>query len=240
MLKGDRVTIRVGEYKVPMVYVGGGATVQAYSELGREDLVYSFIPEVIFMDGARATDMSKSALVDAHENDPANPYLPRVEAILPIYVEGPELNRLCDIYKMPFYRDVRQSDRKAWLDVKILHKLRADGMRQVYAEYEKETGSSPSLTFLGNAAAGRTVSLAKAKLKKKNPALVSALECLYESIIRYGRPGLTFEFNRRNIGVDRSGNLVLRDPVYDSEITTRLKKEKHSKEEVKNASKRYS
>jgi hypothetical protein len=183
MLKGDRATVTVAGIQVPMVFVGGGATVLALSEVGKENLVYVFVPEVTYLNGETETDFAKTVLAVAHEADPANPYLPKVEEMQKVHVDGPELNKICNIYKMPFYRDIRQSDKKAWLDMKILHKLRADGMRQVYAEYAEETGNSPSMVFLGNAAAKRTVELAKVKLSKKNPALAAALEHLCLSLL---------------------------------------------------------
>jgi hypothetical protein len=236
MFKGDMVTIKVGDSAVPMTFVGGGATVLAFSEIGKENLVYVFVPDIEFLNGDKTVDLAKDVLASAFESDPANPYLPRVEALSFTYVAGPELDKFCNIYKMPFYRDIRQSDKKAWVEMKILHKLRADGMRQVYKEYEDETGNSPSMTFLGNAAAKRTCELAKVKLSKKNPALFGALERLSWATCGMGRPGLTFEFNKRNVGVDRAGNLVLRDPIYDADITVKIKRDRREKEKLNEAS----
>ncbi|VVB50675.1 Uncharacterised protein [uncultured archaeon] len=242
MFKGDKVRIILSDVaskgiyeEIDMCFVGGGATVLAFSEVGKESLVYAFIPRLVFLDGSEGEDTAKDTLVVAYEHAPNNPYLPRIEFLESCYVSGPELNKTCKIYKMPHYRDLRQSDHRAWVDMKILHKLRADGMRMVYDRYRAETNGSPSMTFLGNEAAKMTVELAKEKLIKKNPALVEALEHLYHGIIEQGRPGLTFEFNRRNVGVDRAGNLVMRDPVYDSDITVRIKKDRKKREENGNS-----
>lgn len=233
MYKGDKASLRVGSSRdeIPMTFVGGGATVLAFSEVGKENLVYLFVPNILFLDASDAEDTAKDVLVEAYTHAPNNPYLPRIEYLTYCFVGGPELGKYCKIYKMPYYRDIKQSDKKAWLDMKVLHKLRADGMRIAYDKYRKEVGKSPSMTFLGNEAAGFTVELAKEKYSKKNPALVESLESLYRGIVSMGRMGLTFEFNRRNVGVDRAGNLVLRDPVYDSEITTTIKRDRRAREE---------
>jgi len=230
MYKGDKATLTVGNETIPMVFVGGGATVLAFSEVGHENLVYVFVPELVFMDGERAEDFAKDVLVEAYQSDPANPYLPRVEYLRTAFVDGPELGKVCKIFKMPHYRDLRMSDRKALVDMKILHKLRADGMRQIYDDYKCLTGNSPSMTFLGNAAAERTRELAVEKYSKKNPAMVAAIVHLEQAIFNRGQAGLTFEFNKRNIGVDKAGNLVMRDPVYDSEITVKIKRDRRAKE----------
>lgn len=224
MFKGDKFEIKVSNTTIPVVFVGGGATVLAVSEIGFEHLVYVLMPDLVFNDGYQTQDLAKDVLVDAYSGNPGNPYLPRIDFIMDTYVAGPELDKMCRIYKMPYYRDIRQSDKKAWLDMKRLHKYRADGMHQVYEEYTQDTGNDPSMTFLGNEAAKRCLALASQGLKNK--ALLDALLRLYVALQSKHRPGLTFEFNKRNVGVDQAGNLVLRDPVYDSDITVRIKKDR--------------
>jgi hypothetical protein len=106
--------------------------------------------------------------------------------------------------------------------MKQLHKVRVDGKNSVYEVQKAMGGPEPSLTFLGNKAA-RVSILMGGKLDK---CLVEALTHLYDSLITKNVDGLTFEFNLRNVGLDTNDHLILRDPVYDSGITVKLKKER--------------
>lgn len=232
MEAGDKAVVEVGNQKIPFVFVGGGGTTLAFSEEGFPSVVYLFVADLQFLDGSTDEDMSKDVLAEAYLSAPGNKYLPQIEFLKRTYVAGPELNKNCKIYKMPFYDDIEQSDAEAWLEMKVLHKLRSDGKVQVKSEYRESTGKSPSLSFLGNNAAARTLELAKLK---ENKEMAQALEAMYKSIATKARPGMTFEFNKRNIGVDNDGRIVLRDPVYDSAITVKILKDRHTEREAQNA-----
>jgi len=228
---GDKAVIEVGNNKIPFVFVGGGGTTLAFSEEGFPSIVYLFVADLSFWDGTIAEDMSKDVLAEAYLATPGNRYLPQVEFLKKTYVAGPELNKDCKIYKMPFYNDIEKTDTEAWIEMKILHKLRSDGKVQIKNEYREATGKVPSLSFLGNKAAERSVQLAKLK---DNKEMARALEALYNAISTKNRPGITFEFNKRNIGIDNDGRIILRDPVYDSEITVKILEERKIKREEKN------
>jgi len=222
METGDKVFLVANSEALSCYFVGGGATVLCFIPEGAIDTVYLFLADLSFNDGYRMIDTAKDVMVSAYNLSKENKYLPKIEFLNRAFVEGEELNKDCNVYKMKFYKDLSPSDKKAWIDMKILHKLRADGMREVLDDYRKKTGKPASLTFLGSEAAKRTVSLARTKLKK-NKEMVQALESLYAGICSQSDPSLTFEFNKRNVGVDEDGHLIMRDPVYSADITVRIK-----------------
>lgn len=224
--------VEIGNQKIPFVFVGGGGTTLAFSEEGFPSVVYLFVADLQFNDGSTDEDMSKDILAEAYFSAPGNKYLPQIEFLKRTYVAGPELNKDCKIYKMPFYDDISESNSEAWVEMKTLHKLRSDGKVQVKNEYREAEGKTPSLSFLGNKAAERTVELAKTK---ENKEMAQALEAMYKALATKGRPGITFEFNKRNIGIDKDGRIVLRDPVYDSAITVKILRDRHEDREAQNA-----
>ena len=203
-------------------FIGAGATAYAYRIEGDLSQVYVFIPDIKFRDGASMEDTTKDTLAKAKLANPLNPYLPNVVKIGREFVTGHELNRMCKIYTMPFYRNIKKSEKKQWLEVKKLQKIRDDGMKEVFAVLKKKYKVKPSMTFIGVQAAMRSCLLAKEKV---NVLLYAALKTLYQYIDK-SNPGVTFEFNKNNVGIDpRDGHLVLRDPLYDSAITSAVHKE---------------
>ncbi len=221
MEEGDKLIIEVGNQSTPVVFIGGGGTTLAFSEEGLPSIVYLFVADLRFNDGSEDEDFSKDVLAEAYSKAPNNPYLPEIAFIKRAFVNGQELNKSCKIYRMPFYRDIEESDVKAWLEMKSLHKIRSDGKIESKKKYHQETGEKPSLVFLGNEAVKKSVEFAQHRLVN-NPELVEALEVLGESLVNKNRKGLTFEFNKRNMSVGEEGHLVLRDCVYDAEITVKI------------------
>lgn len=128
---------------------------------------------------------------------------------------------------MLYYRDLEESDMELLPEVFILQKLRSDGKIAVKDQYRRATGKKPSLSFLGKGAV--KASVAMAKLKYGNAKFVEALEALKDSLDHKENPGLTFEFNRRNLGVSEEGHLILRDCVYDSKITVDILADREDK-----------
>jgi len=228
MVEGDKISISIKGYTETFTFIGGGATVLCFALPSEPGVVYLFVGDLLFNDGSTDEDKAKDAMVSAYSNGKLNPYLPKIKYVTKTYVQGEELNKSCKIYKMIYYRGLERSDKEAFVTMKVLHKLRADGMKDVYEDYRKKTGKVPSLTFLGNFAAKRTLTLAKQKLKNKK--LVQALALLYAGIIEQNKPGLTFEFNRQNVGVDTEGHLILRDPVYCAEISVKIKRDRRASE----------
>ena len=223
MIKGDLVTLDFFGVQTKLIFLGAGQSVFAFQN--DPEIVYLIVPEHRFKNGEVLDDLSKDVLVDAYIASKGNPYLPEISYLGADLVNGhPELdNRYSKIYKMKYYRDLTPADKALWLEMKQLHKVRADGKNAVYEAYEKKTKNNPSLTFLGNEAAKISVLLNN---KHLSITLKAALMHLYEALASKNRDGLTFEFNLRNVGVDETGHLILRDPVYDSDITVRLKNDR--------------
>lgn len=223
MIKGQKVILGIhGGLTERYKFIGAGATAYAFTKLDDGNIVYVFIPDITFKDNSSFEDTTKDTLVSAHDKNKLNPYLPEIQYIGRMFVDGPELGRMCKIYKMPFYRDIKKSDKFAWVEMKRLHKVRDDTMHQMYDIFKMTTGKKGSLTFLGNKAAKLACVVGKGKL---NVMLWSALKSIYDNI-KQGHLGVTFEFNRKNLGIDINGHLILRDPVYDAEITVAIKNER--------------
>jgi len=204
--------------------LGAGQSVFAFTRQD-DQYVWLVVPEHKFKDGTVAEDMSKDVLVEAYKKAPDNPYLPAIEYVGADIVFGhPELDgRYSKIYKMKYYRDLTREDDSQWMEMKRLHKVRAEGKNYVYDIYTS-MGQEPSMTFLGNKAARFALIVAK----KLDPKLQEAMKLLYDALILMGKDGLTFEFNLRNVALDENNHLVLRDPVYDSDITVRIKRDRAS------------
>lgn len=223
MIKGQKVELDFRGTKLWFRFVGAGATTYCFREIGDEKLVYLFIPDIKFKDGSSFEDTTKDSMVKAYNYNRANPYLPNLTYVARDFVGGPELNTYCKIYTVPFYRDITKKDKAQWLEMKKLHKVRDDTYHAVYDDYKKKTKEKPSMTFLGNECARAACILAKEKL---NIVLYSALKTLYDNIDKE-HVGITFEFNKKNVGInDETGHLILRDPIYDSEITVKIKEER--------------
>lgn len=222
MIKGQRVKLEIGGVSKPYIFIGAGATAYAFSEPERKDEVCVFIPDIKFKDGSSFEDTTKDTLVMAYSKNKLNPYLPKIAYLGHYFVGGPELNVPCKVYIMPFYRDLKKSDKFAWVEMKRLHKVRDDTMHMAYDGFKKFTGKKGSLTFLGNKAAKLACDVGKEKL---NVLLWGALKSICNNIVD-GHLGVTMEFNKKNLGIDINGHLILRDPIYDSEITVKIKEER--------------
>src|SRR5580658_10152312 len=124
---GTLTNIQVNGYTDIFTFIGGGATVLCYALPDALSIVYLFVADLEFNDGLQDEDRAKDVMVSAFKKGNGNIYLPKIKYINKTYAYGKELNKLCKIYKMPFYEDVQKSDKQAWVDMKVLHKLRADG-----------------------------------------------------------------------------------------------------------------
>jgi hypothetical protein len=221
MIHGQRVKLEFLGKEDHYTFIGAGATTYAYRKNAEllSDVIL-VVPDLKFKDGTSMEDTTKDTLCKAYATNPINPYLPKIRFIGHTFVAGPELNTACKIYLMPFYRDIKKSDKQQWLDAKRLQKVRDDSYHAVYKGYQKRTGKRPSMTFLGNDSAYAACLVAKEKL---NVLMYSAMKTLYDFIDK-NHIGVTFEFNKRNLGIDgATGHLVFRDPIYDSSITVKIK-----------------
>jgi hypothetical protein len=223
MVRNEKARLEFDGGSEMFEFVGAGATAYVYRIAGDLTQVYVFIPDIKFKDGTSMEDTTKDTLAKAKIANPLNPYLPSIQYLRREFVAGPELNCMCKIYIMPFYRNIKKSEKKQWLEVKKLQKIRDDGMKEVFEVLKKRYKTKPSMTFVGTQAALRSCTLAKEKV---NVLLYAALKTLYQYIDK-SKPGITFEFNKNNVGIDpATGHLVLRDPLYDSRITAAVHKER--------------
>jgi hypothetical protein len=227
MITGQQVKLeflgKEGRYK----FIGAGATTYAYRGNNELSEVLLVVPDLKFKDGTSMEDTTKDTLCKAYAANKINPYLPQIRFVAHTFVAGPELNTACKIYVMPFYRGIKKNDKQQWLDAKRLQKVRDDSYHAIYKSYSKRTGKRPSMTFLGNESAYAACCVAKEKL---NVFMYSAMKTLFDCIDK-NHIGVTFEFNKRNLGIDGiTGHLVFRDPVYDSELTTKIKQERRDNE----------
>lgn len=225
MEQGDKVSLGFFDDYMDFTFLGAGQSVFAFTRPA-DTYVWLVVPEHRFKSGEVVEDLSKDVLCDAYKAGMGNPYLPEIYYVGSDIVFGhPELNGVYSkIYKMKYYRDLVREEKDQWLEMKQLHKVRSAGKNAVYEAQKTLGGPEPSLSFLGNKAARVSLSLSE----KLNPVLVDALTHIYNSLISKGRDGLTFEFNLRNVAMDGMSQLVLRDPVYDSNITVKIKEDRAS------------
>jgi hypothetical protein len=234
MEEKDNVKLDFFNRSFDLEFLGSGASVWAFTDKRSPEDVILIVPDFKYgVVGETYVDVAKDVLVKAFEIGKGNKYLPRIRHVGDDYVTGhPDLERYAKIYEMRYYRDIKRSDKEAWLEMKRLHKIRDVGMHDMYEIYENATEKPASMTFLGNKAAKRTVSLGKDKVNKE---LHEALVILYESLSSFGKEGLTFEFNARNIGLDTDGQVILRDPVYDAQLSILVKQENRRLTNLNNA-----
>lgn len=223
---GDKVSLGFFDDHYDFTFIGAGQSVFAFTR--PEDAtneVWLVVPEHRFKDGSVFEDVSKDILVEAHKAAPDNPYLPSIDFCGADVVFGhPELDGVyAKIYRMKYYRDLIREDNEQWIQMKWLHRVRSVGKNIAYDAHKAVGGQDPSLSFLGNEAVKLSLESYGDKLDK---TLVEALTHLHNSIISRNNPGLTCEFNLRNMGVDENGHLVLRDSVYDSSLTVRIKEDR--------------
>jgi hypothetical protein len=206
--KGQEVNLSIGGNTGKYRFIGEGSFAMAFLDLQDNDSVYLIVPDSEF-----GEDKAKNVLADAYFD---NPYLPKVEFFGYAQVLGKESR----VFVMPYYQDISVKD-PAWIEVKKLHKIRDDCMHETTSMYKAKTGERGSLTFLGHDMNGRIVK--RAKEKKLNPDLVKALKALHETAKKTTSPGMSFEFNKDNVGVRKDGQLILRDPLYDAEMAVEIK-----------------
>lgn len=113
-------------------------------------------------------------------------------------IEWVQSNGEIEVYKMPFYEPIKTSHKAAWADLRLLRKL--------WDEIPPVKGIAWN--------SDRNWELVKRLRALSKESLADAIEAIQNEIGNYGSE-CTFEFSRRNIGVDESGNIVLRDVCFD-------------------------
>lgn len=111
------------------------------------------------------------------------------------------------VWKMPFYQPLASKYTEAWAQAKELMRVTADANALIQQRNRKIHH-----TDLGYQMARYVCDTANI------PELLrDALEEMIEKAKNYGE-GVTFEFSRRNLGVDEQGRLILRDVLYDRRL----------------------
>ena len=140
-------------------------------------------------------DYSKEILTDC---DPM-PHIPQCERVGHI---GDK-----EVYRSPFYATVRAADESAWMWFRRLEAARDAAWQKVMVR-RNEPWSRP--LYCGVDVMQETIEATEGGPIRR------ALEELRDASANYGS-SYTFEFAKRNLGVDTAGRLILRDVVFDLE-----------------------
>jgi hypothetical protein len=145
---------------------------------------------------------------------PKKKHIPRVEhlgSLTSSSAFGNESEK--EVYRMPWYEKLSAVNHpEAWAQYKILFQAREDAWREVC---NKKT--TRSITNHGTEICHRTVELVTGKVPK---SLSDALYEIADAGANYGS-SICMEFAPRNLSVDKKGNLVLRDILFDLELVQR-------------------
>ncbi len=195
-IKAAILTLDTGE-KIHVELIGKGRFSEAWKNGAN---VY-----VITREREWGTDYSKEML---YRLDSDNPHIPKVEMI-------GELSRCrSNVYKMPLYQALEAKHKEAWQQFKELAKLREQAWKEVFID-----GREWNKLFnyhLGIMMCQRFCDLVQTSVIVPE-TLKEALEELTNEISNYG-DSWVFEFAKRNLVVDKNGNLVLLDCLFDMEV----------------------
>jgi hypothetical protein len=102
-------------------------------------------------------------------------------------------------YKMPLYFPLAASSKRAWSDFKALRKMREDAydinrMRQMASDVNARFDDAVQESTL-------------------SPSIKEAVALIVNEACNYGE--YLIEITKKNCAVDRSGNLILLDPLFD-------------------------
>ena len=148
----------------------------------------------------------------AHEDDPRNPHLPRVE----------RFGMLTDnrsIFTMPFYTvpyrvaNANPASRAAFTALRRC-------INSIFLRHDARTGRQ---TERGYETASRKLACIEEAGAKIPPKLVDAVRGLHEMSKNYGDQ-YDFEFSPRNVATDDQGKLVLLDVLFNRDNVDRVMK----------------
>jgi hypothetical protein len=195
ILRPSRGTLHTPDGPIKMHQIGKGAFSLAMVEDG---VAAGVLPRVFVFSADDVYD--KELLAMAHEADPANPHLPKVERF------GYTQDKA--VFVMPLYKaPLRKADSpEGWRDYAMLKKCRDKvyGMRKSGYEVNEDV-------------------YACAEAAGVRPSVLDALRALIDTAANYGAE-YVFEFSPRNLATDEAGNLVLLDVLYDRERLTQLRR----------------
>lgn len=188
MRRGERREITVDGKAFEAEYLGAGHHARAYRA---GDTVYLFVHG--------EGECMKDAVAEWCSDMPHVPVVKRHDETR---VRGREYR----VYSMPYYRNVTAKDASAWAVLRTLSEA-AERIRRA-----KYMGDRP-LTTWGIYFAQDVIEDTRGKVPE---SVSEALTELMNAGSNYGS-GVTFEFGRRNIGVDAEGRIVFRDILFDAE-----------------------
>ena len=111
------------------------------------------------------------------------------------------------IWMMPFYEPLTAKNRAAWSQYRELKRCASEAVPRVI-------NSNPKMH---HADLGYMMARHVCENADVNATLRSALDEMIEKAKDYGE-GISFEFDKRNLGIDEEGRLVLRDVLYDRRL----------------------
>jgi hypothetical protein len=189
MRRGQLTTIDPGDgTELAVHYLGRGAHATAYQH---GLTVYLLVDE---------DDNMKEAL-ELFVPD-GTPHVPPVKRLGTVCKRG----KCRNVYTMPYYRTVTAKDKEAWAVVKLLESTRLELHRTRFVATGK------CLSVYGIELMYEVIQATRTKVPE---SVTEALEALSYAGSNYGC-GVTFEFGRRNIGVDERGGVVFRDVLFDA------------------------
>lgn len=200
--RGDPKTILVNDMKLIAKYLGKGLFAKAYQV---DDRVYLF-----------ANDPMKDAMAEIrrYEGQGDNPHIPLIERV------GYDDKTDANIYLMPLYDKLTAQHKQAWKDSKILQ----DVLDNSRAEVLRTTPIGRRLDYQK---VGYTLIENLKSEARLSAGIVDALTEMFDWAMNYVSGGeVGIEFNKANLSVDKQGNLVLRDVLFDAELLERYRKTK--------------
>jgi hypothetical protein len=196
MRKGDPYVLKLTNETLLTHFLGKGHYCKAYRFM---DTVYCVVVEDEYMKDVIAEWVCEE-----------NPHLPKIERLEDITIKGKDYK----IYTMPYYENISANHRLAW---NILKALEA-----AVEKVEPKYWFSKPMACYGLYFNQDVIKEAKGKVPE---SVTDGLTILNDAASNYGS-GITFEFGKRNIGVDNHGNIVFRDIIFDAE---KLHKEREAK-----------
>ena len=192
---GAKLTLDSGE-TVLLEKLGKGMFHTCYLD-PKTQQVYS-----ITIERDMASDYSKEIL----SNCDANPHIPPVEALG--YLDNSDRR----VYCMPHYQPIRAAHKTAWNLLKSLEQARADAWNAIYSrEVATHKMRGTDIGYLVN-----QLTCGVMDRPGVPQSLKDALDILRGESANYGSSYI-FEFSRRNVMVDSTGNLILLDVLFDME-----------------------
>lgn len=180
----------MGDEKFEAEFLGRGHYCTAYR---RGDVVYCFVTEGEYM---------KDVIYEQFDHEKPTPHIPAIDRHAEQFTRGKYLK----VYSMPFYPNATAKDKDAW---PVLVTLRKAAERIFSEKYGWKAPLAVNGAYFNR-------DIIEATRGEVPESVSEALQELADAAGNYGC-GVSFEFGRRNIGVDTQGRIVFRDILFDAE-----------------------